>query len=148
MTCDERLEKLLNKAGQTISDLPKGNRNEGAYPGKKVNAMQAVCQFDRMLDVSDIGTLNCLDYILHLTDVIDRLEWALDKTVRERDWLKEMNRLQAGCQTCAHHVDGDPLQCEDGKRLCKLGDDDACVSWEYCGVPEDWRADNGTESDA
>lgn len=142
MTCDERLEKLLNKAGQTISDLPKGNRKEGAYPGQKVSAMQAVCQFDRMLDVSDFGILNCLDYILHLTDVIDRMEWALDNVTRERDWLKEMNRLHAGCQTCAHHADGDPLQCADGEHLCKLGDDGACVSWEYSEMPEDWRTDD------
>lgn len=149
MTADEHLEQLLNRAGQTISDLPKGNRKEGAYPGQKVRAMQAVCQFDRMLDVSDVGILNCLDYILHLTDVIDRMEWALDNVIREGDWLREMNRQQgADCPTCAHHKDGNPLECADGKRLCHLGDDGACVSWEYCGIPEDWRADDENPVDA
>lgn len=138
MTCDERLEKLLNKAGQTISDLP-ARYDEYAHS----LAADRAAQWSKK-----ISWRQYTDYILHLTDVIDRLEWALDKTVRERDWLREMNRLHAGCQTCDHHVDGDPLQCEDGKRLCQLGDDGACVRWEYCGIPEDWRADNGTESDA
>lgn len=137
MTADERLEELLNKAGQTISDLP-ARYDEYAH---RLAAYRAE-QWSKK-----ITWRQYTDYILHLTDVIDRLEWALDNVTRERDWLKEMNRLHAGCQTCAHHADGDPLQCADGKRLCKLGDDGACVSWEYCGVPEDWRADDGAESD-
>ena len=144
MTADERLEQLLNRAGQTISDLPKSDGIHLTYDrDSRSNARQEVFAYAKKSGYVDV--IDCLamhqDYILHLTDVIDRLEWALDNVTRERDWLKEMNRLQAACQTCAHHVDGDPLQCADGKRLCHLGDDGACLSWEYCGVPEDWRAD-------
>lgn len=138
MTCDERLEKLLNKAGQTISDLPT-RYDEYAHS----LAAEAAETWS-----SRITWRRYTDYILHLTDVIDRLEWALDNVTRERDWLREMNRLHAGCQTCAHHADGDPLQCADGKRLCQLGDDGACVSWEYSEMPEDWRADDENPVDA
>lgn len=142
MTCDERLEKLLNKSGQTISDLPKGNRKEGAYPGQKVSAMQAVCQFDRMLDVSDIGILNCLDYILHLTDVIDRLEWALDNMTRERDYLKNLLVEEGGdCDICVYaDVNEGEMPCYQ----CGMHEN----HFEYAGIPEDWRADDENPVDA
>ena len=151
MTCDERLEKLLNKAGQTISDLPK------AYSLSTIEAkdiQEVACQWfvnegaPEGVAFRNLVSIPLYQYILHLTDVIDRMETALENVTRERDWLREMNRLHAGCPTCVHHVDGDPLQCEDGERLCQLGDDRTCVSWEYCGVPEDWRADDENHVDA
>lgn len=77
MTCDERLEKLLNRAGQTISDLP--SSIEYSIEQEEA-AMEAAADFGAGLEA----------YILHLTDVIDRMEWALDKTVRERDYLEKI----------------------------------------------------------
>ena len=94
MTCDERLEKLLNKAGQTISDLPKPNYYCYAYdvnnPENSDLVKATVREFCKLDDdyAVGMGIRAYHDYILHLTDVIDRLEWALDKTVRERDWLR------------------------------------------------------------
>lgn len=144
MTADEHLEQLLNRAGQTISDLPKGNRKEGAYPGQKVRAMQAVCQFDRMLDVSDVGILNCLDYILHLTDVIDRMEWALENVIGERDYLeKRLADVDCDCDICVY---ADVNEAEMPCYQCDIPP--AEKHFEFAGIPEDWRADNGTESDA
>ena len=85
MTADEHIEETLNRAGQTISDLPRGNTERGAYPGKKVLAMTGVCQFEQRVDVSDVSILDCLDYILHLTNVIDRYDEALTRLCDLRD---------------------------------------------------------------
>lgn len=76
MTCDERLEQLLNRAGQTISDLPK-RYEQTARSG----AFDAADQFGGSLSM----TQNFEDYILHLTDVIDRLEWALENLLNLKD---------------------------------------------------------------
>lgn len=74
MTADERIEKLLNRFGQTISDLPKPNTGYYAYGmvhRKKANYAA------KNWDVS-IGCDNNEDYICHLCDVIDRMEIALE----------------------------------------------------------------------
>lgn len=106
MTCDERLEKLLNKAGQTISDLPKPDDYYYAYD---VNISEisrlvenTVREFCRLKVNYATGIQAYHDYILHLADVIDRLEWALDKAVRERDYMKKI-MLEDGydCYICA-----------------------------------------------
>ena len=110
MTANERLEALLNRAGQTISDLPK---NHCGLIGRVAN----------------------------LVDVIDRMETALENVIGERDWLRERVRLGAACETCVNHLDGDPLQCRD-HALCVLAEDNGCVTYEYSGVPEDWKADD------
>lgn len=61
---DKRIEELLNRAGQTISDLPK------AYSSDQI-----------------IGVNANVFGILHLTDVIDRLESALDNQVTLHEHL-------------------------------------------------------------
>ena len=67
MTANERLEALLNRAGQTLTDLPETHPMSaflelgGQYPG--------------------VVTLDVLERILHLTDVIDRMETALENAV-------------------------------------------------------------------
>jgi hypothetical protein len=78
---DERLEQLLNRAGQTISDLPKAYTEEAER--EAVDASYVWAGEDGECFITPI------DYILHLTDVIDRLEWALDNVTRERDYLLE-----------------------------------------------------------
>ena len=124
MTCDERLEKLLNKAGQTISDLPKSDGKHLTYTlGARELAEREVFAFAKQDVYMDI--IDCLavhqDYILHLTDVIDRMEWALDTVLNERDYTR------AKCCFMCGLIEGESQTCEE------------------CGipkVPEDWRVDD------
>lgn len=129
MTCDERIEKLLNKAGQTISDLPSSIE----YSIEQEEAsMEAAADFGAGLEA----------YILHLTDVIDRLEWALDKTVRERDYLEKI-MLEDGydCYICAY------ADTNVGEMPC-YACDFTKNHFESAGIPEDWRADDENPVDA
>ena len=77
-SCDERIEELLNRAGQTISDLPKRYRQE-----HRNTAFDAADKFGGSLSM----TQNFEDYILHLTDIIDRMETALDNQVTLHEHL-------------------------------------------------------------
>ena len=101
MTADERLEVLLYRAGQTISDLPRkwdGCVSE-PYSGKQCykahgaawawyvgEDQRAVPELERQESTRDRLVLR--SYILHLTDVIDRMETALENVIGERDWLR------------------------------------------------------------
>lgn len=140
MTCDERIEKLLNKAGQTISDLPKPQTASYAY--SRSDLRKADTEATEWHGRLNSGAFDTADYILHLTDVIDRLEWALDNVTRERDYLKKL-LVEEGCDCdiCVYaDVNGGEMPCY----ACDLPKN----QFEYAGIPEDWRADNGTESDA
>lgn len=88
MTADERLEQLLNRAGQTISDLPKSDGRHLTYDkDSRSNAEHEVFAYAKQSGYVDV--IDCLamhqDYILHLTDVIDRLEWALENLLNLKD---------------------------------------------------------------
>lgn len=72
MTADERIERLLNKAGQTIEDCP-------FFYTKEQRSLAKEAVRKRMRSGLFVTVADYQDYILHLTDVIDRLEWALDK---------------------------------------------------------------------
>lgn len=91
MTADERLEKLLNRAGQTISDLPRkwDDCVSEPYSGEQCykahgaawawyvgEDQRAVPELERQESTRDRLVLR--SYILHLTDVIDRMELALE----------------------------------------------------------------------
>ena len=81
MTADERIEKLLNRFGQTISDLPQSDTRHLTYGREsRSNAEHQVFAFAGKSGYVDI--LDCLamhqDYICHLADVIDRMETALE----------------------------------------------------------------------
>ena len=81
MTADERIEKLLNRFGQTISDLPKASEEKGhAYDcAHRISANTAAREWGHMArPMSD-------DYICHLCDVIDRMEAALETAARWGD---------------------------------------------------------------
>ena len=119
MTCDERIEALLNRAGQTISDLPK------SYPyGQIGDAFNTAHIWNGWRGkASAYGA-----YILHLTDIIDRLEWALDKTLREKAYLRSKC-----CYICGLY---------EGKVRGEQSEDE-CEQREYCmEVYEDWREDD------
>lgn len=85
MTADERIEKLLNRFGQTIEDLPKPDRNPSRLYGpysstSRLNYYHAAREWSgwdsRMPDMA------LSDYGCHLCDVIDRLEIALETAIR------------------------------------------------------------------
>lgn len=123
--CDERIEKLLNRAGQTISDLPKRYRQE-----HRNTAFDAADKFGGSLSM----TQNFEDYILHLTDIIDHFEWALENVCNERDYLAyRLNWLSMyrhrDCQSCER-----VNECERTP--------DHCLGWVFGGVPEDWSAND------
>ena len=117
MTANERLEKLLNRAGQTISDLPtRSNDPEDVFPytvKQRLVARDTALRW-LMLSRHEVGLVDearamCI-YILHLSDVIDRMETALENVIGERDWLRA-------------NYSANPNET----------------------VPEDWRADDGLE---
>ena len=90
MTADERIEKLLNRFGQTISDLPKANNTRYAYTDNHcAMTISAAYKFNDYhpknytLNIVIIHILT--DYICHLADVIDRMEIALETAVRCTD---------------------------------------------------------------
>lgn len=127
MTADQRIEKLLNRAGQTISDLPKSDGKHFTYNlGPRQEAEHAVFAFERTSGCADI--IDCLsmhqDYILHLTDIIDRMETALENVCGERDYLRHVV-----CGLCTNFREDGADACE----TCIVGD----------GVPEYWSADDG-----
>lgn len=125
MTPDERLEALLNRAGQTISDLP--STIDYSIEQEEF-AMEAAADFGGGLEA----------YILHLTDIIDRMETALENVCGERDYLRHAVRVD-GCWTCTNSDSGMECHRPEG---CVLNDEGRCVGYEYAGVPEDWSADD------
>ena len=74
MTAQERIEGLLNKAGQTIDDLPFFYKAED-----RKTAKETVRQ--RMRSGFFVTAKDYQDFVCHQSDVIDRLEWALEKTL-------------------------------------------------------------------
>lgn len=105
MTADERLEKLLNRFGQTISDLPKSRNEDYAYD------MISLDDADREAVQWQEGNLPGYryseDYICHLADVIDRLETALENASKIIDCLfcKNDCRLNSGTHLeCDFHI--------------------------------------------
>lgn len=148
MTSDERIEALLNRAGQTISDLPRkwdGCVSE-PYSGEQCykahgaawawyvgEDQRAVPELERQESTRDRLVLR--SYILHLTDVIDRMETALENVIGERDWLKSVLERHLFCETCVGGQGMEP--CVDGHR-CSIEN----PNYRYSGVPEDWGADD------
>ena len=92
MTADERIEKLLNRFGQTISDLPKPEESNKYYTYSwhtKQNLHKAARKWDG-IDNNHFSWDVVGDYACHLCDVIDRMEIALETAAK---W--------AECSTCA-----------------------------------------------
>ena len=132
---DKRIEELLNRAGQTISDLPKDYQDAA-------ECMRAYAEVQKWRSENNLSTQHeCEKYILHLTDVIDRFEWALENVCGERDYLRTMARKE-GCRTCIHHTYDNHLLCENEGKLCSLDDRGNCENYEYEGVPEGWSVDD------
>lgn len=69
MNCDERIEMLVNRFGQTIADLPWTHGKESRAAAKRETQRRLVKTFLLPGDYQE--------QILHLTDVVDRMELAL-----------------------------------------------------------------------
>ena len=94
MTADERIEKLLNRFGQTLADLPKSADNDwsaNVYESRHlISAKKAALVFmmDEWQDTDAVPEIKyeveeyLLDYICHLADIIDRMEIALETATR------------------------------------------------------------------
>ena len=140
MTCNERIEQLLNRAGQTISDLPKSDGKHLTYDREsRSSAEHGVFAYAKQSGYVDV--IDCLamhqDYILHLTDVIDRMETALENVCGERDYFRQFLIREAPCMIC---VNGNLRHLDEPCSTCLNKND---VSFFECeGVPENWRADN------
>ena len=87
-SCDERIEKSLNRAGQTISDLPQSDGRHLTYDRElRSNAEHQVFAFAGQSGYVDV--IDCLamhqDYIIHQAEIIDRLETALENLLNLKD---------------------------------------------------------------
>lgn len=132
MTCNERLETLLNQAGQTISDLPKVNGIGMPYRIDKYESLlKEASDFTQFNAPAGFEVFNVIQYALHLTDVIDCLETALENVCGERDYLKQQFRSHGyrDCKSCAHRYDCEQLS-------------DYCCGYVFAGVPVDWSVDD------
>ena len=114
MTADERIEKLLNRFGQTIEDLPKSADNcwsTNVYESRHlISAKKAALIFmmDEWQDADAVPEIRyeveecLLDYICHLADVIDRLEIALETATR---WMPcDLCEKEGNCQEMDCHL--------------------------------------------
>ena len=69
-------------------------------------------------------------YILHLTDIIDRMETRLVNVTGERDYLLTLYGYD--CEECKRYD-----ECNKDGDCCKRD-----IVEDWAGVPEDWRHDN------
>lgn len=92
-SADKRIEELLNRAGQTISDLPQSFAGGPEAYGEEArkNALCAAWSWYLPAVISAGDAVDFMQnrrnetvmaqYILHLTDIIDRMGWALENQV-------------------------------------------------------------------
>lgn len=105
MTADERLEALLNRAGQTISDLPTWGGDMRRLGRAKREALTEMGE--RWTDSPTVSAdeMPLLEYILRLTDIIDRMEWALENALSEQG-LNDLETIRpvVFCQDCKRRL--------------------------------------------
>ena len=138
MTCDERLEILLNRAGQTISDLPK-TKTGMPYPVERYESMlKQASDFLNFDAPAGFEIFTVLQYAFHLTDVIDRMETALENVIGERDYcIAQMQKHDPLiCKSCIYFDD----TAENAKicEQCKWPSE----KFQFSGIPDDWSADD------
>lgn len=100
MTANERLEAILEKAHNTITDLPE--LDEHAYSPESCADFAATAltqvyhfKFPETEDQIKIPTPNLINalciYGLHLVDIIDRFDWALDNEECNNEKVQDTN---------------------------------------------------------
>ena len=118
MTADERIERLLNRFGQTISNLPKPDERKRHYTYRlrtKQNLDKAAKKWDRSDNSFSWDVV--ADYACHLCDVIDRLEIALETAAK-----------CVSCIPCANSYNYCGGSCDfriDDKYLSDVSEEDA-----------------------
>lgn len=118
LKADERIEKLLNCFGQTISDLPKGR--DYMHKDKLIVSMknadrQAFDWFNPELR-GEFDFFGLHAYICHLADVIDRMEVAL-----------ETAKLTMDCRLCKTCFPVCQLHCETHAKV---------TDWQLSGMDQ------------
>ena len=112
MTADERIERLLSRFGQTISDLPNPKDydwSRSAYDDVHLQSAKKaayVWMWDEYQDadiipMDEIEPPLC-DYICHLADVIDKLEIALETAARVTTCGTCANEFLEECRSEEH----------------------------------------------
>ena len=140
MTFDERLEALLNRAGQTIEDLPYAYNLDADMARHVSNvAFRWFINDDSPdgVNLRNLMSIPLFQYILHLTDIIDRMETALENVIGERDYLAARLREVDPdlCGVCVYAAQPpDAPECE----ACSNREPD---NFRFAGVPMDWDAD-------
>lgn len=142
MTPDERIEKLLNRAGQTISDLPRVNGIGMPYGVDRYEPLlKEASDFMQFNAPSGFEVFNVIQYALHLTDVIDRMETALENVCGERDYLLKTQSFD--CEDCVNYG---PDDCPEMRTDPALWCDSTTAIWK--GIPEDWSVDDELDDPA
>lgn len=138
MTLDKRLAAL----GVDLSDLPRKwltcvsepysgeqcyKAHGAAWAWYVGEDQRAVPELEQQETTRDRMVLR--QYILHLVDVIDRMETRLVNVTGERDYLVEkLGDAPSDCRACSYYgADGD---CHNEQIHC---------SFDFACVPENWR---------
>lgn len=140
--CDERIEKTLNRAGQTISDLPSWHEydedrlhlswNMAIRAERELYSLPEDCGITgtRMIDVLSA-------HYAKAVDIIDRMETALENVCGERDYLLHLIKKTRPCWVCVHR---DLLASQHPCNTCRNVKSDPY--FEYAGVPDNWSVDD------
>ena len=113
MTFDERMAEL----GVDLSDLP-----------RRYTFQQGV---DAQFHAYETKEMMPSEYILHLTEIIDRMETRIVNLTGELNFIKYAFR---DCATCT----AGSVPYSDRCNSC----DENFIHYEFAGVPEDWRPDD------
>ena len=113
MTFEQRMAEL----GVDLSDLPMGYSEQHLWKA-----------YDALFDWNDHCEV-LAPFVLHLIDVIDRMETRLVNLTGERDYLLRLYGYD--CEECNKYN-----ECNRDGDYCER---DLVENW--AGVPEDWRAE-------
>ena len=136
MTFEQRMAEL----GVDLSDMPK-NLAGGPepYPLSMLSKANGAA-WDWYLDIgSDMENYDSTRskmvlklYILHLTDIIDRMETRIVNLTGDVDYLVERyGDVTSDCKACSYY--GEDGDCYNEQTYC---------SFDFAGVPEYWRPDD------
>lgn len=120
MTCNERIEKTLNRAGQTFDESRDYTQDE-TYSAMSTPFLELVMKY-----------LECVR-------LIDTMETALENVCGERDYLRKVIEKEVPCLICV--IKECPAY-DEPCNSCLLPDGETMVNYEYAGAPGDWRADD------